>query len=1287
MLKPAQIIDRRIKDLEAAFIKNNREPIEISVKQFQSDLLNIYFESEYAKYAQYITVKKTSRMEKMRYGAALLYKYTRLVGVNDVFDVARNNKKTTAKLLLGESLKYVIQTIFPMVASHAFAVKSVFSYASFGMLSCIALNSVIDVKSRQYAVEIKEKYVEQFYDNKFKASEEAMLNYTIATGNSVSRETIKNSIGYNFDFYFNTMHGACDLSFQAIRLAFTLHRIISNPYSSATVYGAGYLINFLPTLLNYISKFIECSRFVSFNDIKTVFKMIRGSYSNYQDLGNFLNIKAVLSDLKVQSNINVADIFFRVAGNNPQITQQIAASLSINNPIIANIVPKDSTLAASIQDKFSSKQNLSDFMRYLWQAGDVASLKIIISQVTANLKNNKNLLVDIISEIVVTNFLRPIINQIANEDFSTCASNKEVIDKVFAKLVNDPDDKNIVSAKNQITKILDLKKLDAKIIVPQLAALLLSDHIDIRNMIENHLVNDNFINSIDTFAKQALDASSDIFIKDTIQKFATSKFTKVINNVSNGASNVKLQNLLINLGNIVKFNPEISKEFKSKSENLPPQYNALKDIWEYIGGIFTLPALTAKYASDIAGFINSSSESILKINAVKVIDAMIKTDVLESDQKKSDTSAVTIKKAGLEGAYRKANDKTRKILEDERKKTAHKSRVAEALKKYAFSFKDVADVLVKIIGMSHGLIDTNSFLAQFLGKFIIDQSRPDNRIIGQEGDSITKQLSGSLDTLVAGIRLDNYSTNAIANIYKSEVDVANEIPNAWVKLNAGMQIKIPYAAHSGFAVADMITKTMTGILGTSGDSKDTKTLIRLNSNLEVLKGKVIQFSGQTGGGKSVTTAILSDFWRLFSGKMERDKNLKPESIIYIPQEAPPILGNLTVYEFMTADLKNEGDNKVYFNENGSLKSDEIKVKIRSLMAGVALDNKYYEVDNGVDPLNESFGGMSGGQKMRVLLVRAMLNLETRLLILDESISSLPDQFGMLTKSEIHHILCATFNTPFNKEYDDHISSSSNILEMSQRFKDSYGVPDDINEIDRINAEMHMSVKNIVMSKIKQFAVNCNASVISIVHQEEKHPLKYMPEDAVVESLSTGFADVMWNLRPSDQDLSENTIDVHNLNVRYHILNKGGLLNRSELYLRMFADNRGINIPDNSTKTQIEDAIIYHYQNQLIKDTGRTVDLDDSRYDINRAGEKQKIINATIKLIKNQNIKIMDSTIQVERKSQHFRSLLEPTGGLVPILDIKEVNDSPLRVNSVSRISGDHANALSNAKKSLFQQHM
>ncbi len=170
-------------------------------------------------------------------------------------------------------------------------------------------------------------------------------------------------------------------------------------------------------------------------------------------------------------------------------------------------------------------------------------------------------------------------------------------------------------------------------------------------------------------------------------------------------------------------------------------------------------------------------------------------------------------------------------------------------------------------------------------------------------------------------------------------------------------------------------------------------MVLKNINLDVKDGEILALVGMSGGGKTSLVNLIPRFFDvsdgtiLIDGTDIRDCSLSSlrEQIAIVTQD--PILFNDTIR-----------NNIAYGNQGAS--NDEIE---RAARAAYAYDFIQSFPDKFDTPIGELGGRLSGGEKQRICIARALLK-DAPILILDEATSSLDTESEMLVQKALENLM-------------------------------------------------------------------------------------------------------------------------------------------------------------------------------------------------------------------------------------------------------------------------------------------
>ncbi len=170
-------------------------------------------------------------------------------------------------------------------------------------------------------------------------------------------------------------------------------------------------------------------------------------------------------------------------------------------------------------------------------------------------------------------------------------------------------------------------------------------------------------------------------------------------------------------------------------------------------------------------------------------------------------------------------------------------------------------------------------------------------------------------------------------------------------------------------------------------------MVLKNINLDVKDGEILALVGISGGGKTSLVNLIPRFFDVSDGAILidetdiRDCSLSSlrEQIAIVTQD--PILFNDTIR-----------NNIAYGNQGAS--NDEIE---RAARAAYAYDFIQSFPDKFDTPIGELGGRLSGGEKQRICIARALLK-DAPILILDEATSSLDTESEMLVQKALENLM-------------------------------------------------------------------------------------------------------------------------------------------------------------------------------------------------------------------------------------------------------------------------------------------
>lgn len=246
------------------------------------------------------------------------------------------------------------------------------------------------------------------------------------------------------------------------------------------------------------------------------------------------------------------------------------------------------------------------------------------------------------------------------------------------------------------------------------------------------------------------------------------------------------------------------------------------------------------------------------------------------------------------------------------------------------------------------------------------------------------------------------------------------------------------------------------LIKTFGD----KTVID-HLNLEVEEGKLIAYIGTNGAGKSITMKMLTGLLKPTSGEIELAADLKigmvfQESVL---DEELSVLDNL--------------------KSRQALYRKQDKACLEKLIRLTGLQ----------DFLNQTYGTLSGGQRRRVDIIRALLN-KPNLLFLDEPTTGLDIQtrraiWEILRRLQREENLTIFLTTHYLEEAENadmtYIIDHGKVLAKgsAKELKERYSKPYLLIETDNITAFSDIDYKLLENGQLKMF-VDDSANALAIL---------------------------------------------------------------------------------------------------------------------------------------------------------------------------------------------------------------
>tara|TARA_B100001769_G_scaffold201182_1_gene161013 strand:+ start:3360 stop:4046 length:687 start_codon:yes stop_codon:yes gene_type:complete len=186
-------------------------------------------------------------------------------------------------------------------------------------------------------------------------------------------------------------------------------------------------------------------------------------------------------------------------------------------------------------------------------------------------------------------------------------------------------------------------------------------------------------------------------------------------------------------------------------------------------------------------------------------------------------------------------------------------------------------------------------------------------------------------------------------------------------------------------------------------------------DFDIKSGQSIAIMGDSGSGKSTLLNILSGLETMDSGSMQwKEEQINKKSLNYFAKKRVDFIGFIFQSFHLIPDM-NVYENLILSAKiSSSLPDVQIKDSILDLLERVDLQ----------DSITQSVETLSGGEKQRVAIVRALLN-DPSVIFADEPTGNLDDQssatvFGMLldlVKEKNKSLILVTHNKEFCNDLD------------------------------------------------------------------------------------------------------------------------------------------------------------------------------------------------------------------------------------------------------------------------------
>ena len=214
-------------------------------------------------------------------------------------------------------------------------------------------------------------------------------------------------------------------------------------------------------------------------------------------------------------------------------------------------------------------------------------------------------------------------------------------------------------------------------------------------------------------------------------------------------------------------------------------------------------------------------------------------------------------------------------------------------------------------------------------------------------------------------------------------------------------------------------------------SYDKKCILK-NINLKINDNEQVSIIGKSGCGKSTLLRCIARLEKIDKGQILID-NENVNNIKKFYNKVGMVFQSFNLFENMTV-LEN-------------LIIAPVKLKIQTKDEAIKLAKGYLKEINLENKINEYPKNLSGGEKQRVAIIRALME-KPKILLLDEAFSALDYQTRLMVTEDIFKILKAENITALMVTHDisEAISMSDRVIVLSER-------PATVKSIHKIDFEM------------------------------------------------------------------------------------------------------------------------------------------------------------------------------------------------------------------------------------------
>lgn len=274
------------------------------------------------------------------------------------------------------------------------------------------------------------------------------------------------------------------------------------------------------------------------------------------------------------------------------------------------------------------------------------------------------------------------------------------------------------------------------------------------------------------------------------------------------------------------------------------------------------------------------------------------------------------------------------------------------------------------------------------------------------------------------------------------------------------------------------------LVKTYGDLKAVNDI-----SFTVKKKSLFAFLGQNGAGKSTTINIITSILKKDSGKIYLDGYDQDYHADLVKSEIGIVFQN-SVLDPLLSPIQNLETRAGFYGLTGSFKKERIKKLIEML-----------ELDSF---LNRPVGKLSGGQRRRVDIARAMLH-DPKLLILDEPTTGLDPQTRLAVWNLVNDLREKTGMTVFlTTHYMEEAEKATYAVIMNKGNIIAQGTPTELKnkysgDYVLIYAKRDESIDKALIRQRKKYSYNRDGKFYRILVNDSKDAIEFLGKNKEIIS--------------------------------------------------------------------------------------------------------------------------------------------------------------------------------------------